>query len=319
MGRAALVIALAIICGISAAFGALQLANRVSEVKSTPVFVAAKSIRRGAAITEADIKVVQWPSELVPAGLVADRNEITSRSALTSITAEEPFFAAKLSSAPGTGFASNAIPKGMRACTIQTSGPSASVAGFVRPGDRVDVLLNLQTHGQQDETGGGSTMALLQAVEILAIDDILDVDSATMKMWVKDGLASVTLLVTPEQAMQLSLGQSAGKLSLALRNGTDTAPIGTEPINLRDINHPPIPLGGLAAAGGMLGSATDAVKSFLATGQARPGSSPTASEDEETAEQAPAAPPPPPPSFIRTLRGSQPGQIRVIELAGSRG
>ena len=84
-----------------------------------------------------------------------------------------------------------------------------SVAGFVRPGDKVDVLLNLRGTSQ-DETGGGSTLTLLQSAEILAIDDIMDIDDAVIQMWIKDGVKSVTLLVTPEQAMLVSLGQAAG-------------------------------------------------------------------------------------------------------------
>jgi|GEM_PF-4132424 pilus assembly protein CpaB len=317
MGRAVAVIALAVVCGLAAAYGAIRVASKRSEVKATSVFVAANAIRRGAAVVDADIKVVQWPAEFVPGGVITDRNKIVGRSALTSISVDEPFFSTKLSDAPGSGFASNAIPKGMRACTIRTTGPSASVAGFVRPGDHVDVLLNLKGQAS-DETGGGSTIALLQAVEILAIDDILDVDAATMKMWVKDGLASVTLLVTPEQAKLLSLGQAAGTLSLSLRNSADLAIEDSGTVMLRDVNRTAevasSPVVDLVAnvvqslAGAASGQASDA-DAGAAVAQADAVESEEAKGDSE--------PPPVPPSFIRTLRGSQAGQIRVVELSGA--
>lgn len=304
MVRSLLVLLLAVVCGVSAAIGALQLAPKsdATHVKTATVFVAAEAVRRGAAVQEAQIKPVEWPVDLVPAGLATNRNQIVGRSALSGIAKEEPFFQAKLSDASGSGFASNAIPSGMRACTIQTSGPSASVAGFVRPGDRVDVLLNLRGTAD-DETGGGSTFALLQSVEILAIDDILDVDSATVKMWVKEGLASVTVLVTPEQALQLSLGQAAGTLSLALRNGDDMEPTSTPPITIREIRDIPPPI-------------------VQPVALEEPAPDPVVEVQEEVIVEPPAAQVTheqevPPPTFIRTLRGTQSGQVRVVTVAGA--
>ena len=86
------------------------------------------------------------------------------------------------------------------------------VAGFILPGNRVDVLLSLGEISGTHETGGGSTITLHQNVEILAVDQKMDAPSDN-KVDTKD-LRSVTLLVTPQQANLLDLGQNKGMLHL---------------------------------------------------------------------------------------------------------
>ena len=76
-------------------------------------------------------------------------------------------------------------------------------------------------------TGGGSTTTLLQNVEILAVDQKMDAPSDN-KVDTKD-LRSVTLLVTPQQANRLDLGQNKGMLHLALRNREDNEDFQTKP------------------------------------------------------------------------------------------
>jgi Flp pilus assembly protein CpaB len=313
--------------------------------------VAATPIRRGAKVGDLDVKSVDWPAELIPEGVVTTKEEVVGRSALTGITTNEPLMKAKLSESVGSGFASNTIPPGMRACSIQTNGPSASVAGFVRPGDKVDVLLNLRGN-TRDETGGGSTLTLLQSAEILAIDDIMDVDAATVKMWMKEGVKSVTLLVTPEQASLVSLGQSVGTVSLALRNGNDqTVNSETQPVTINQIRNLPAAdtfplqtlLSQLQKSGIAIPGASSAADEPNATEngngqgvgqneQASPTPSDVATvptvdttsarstgngreqdEDAKLDDQENKAGPKRP-SYIYTLRGNQSGMVRVLEL-----
>jgi pilus assembly protein CpaB len=173
----------------------------------------------------------------------------------------------------------------MRAYTIQASGEAANVAGFVRPGNRVDVLLNLRG-GSPADTGGGSTTTLLQAVEILAVDQVLD-DVAGEKMDARD-LRSVTLLVTPDQATLLDLGQNMGNLTLSLRNPEDLAESDTYPTTVNDIKYLQTPPD-LPSDTGPLALLT-----------AAPG------EAEESGSKGPKV------FQIRTLRGSQWGEVRVL-------
>jgi Flp pilus assembly protein CpaB len=121
----------------------------------------------------------------------------------------------------------------MRAYTIQTPQVASNVAGFVLPGSRVDILLNLRGSGANDPTGGGSTTTILQAVEILAVDQTMDIPNDN-KVDPK-GLRSVTLLVTPQQAARLALGQGVGKLTLSLRRAGDLSDSKTTPERLKDL------------------------------------------------------------------------------------
>ena len=294
MVRSLIVILLAIVCGVCAAFGVNQLARKPaqSSVQTQTVYVAAKSIRRGAMITAEEVVSTEWPADLIPPSVAKNRDEIVGRSALSGITKDEPFFKAKLAETRSGGFASNVIPKGKRACTILTKGPSASVAGFVRPGDRVDVLVNLRGSAT-DETGGGTTVTLLHAVEILALDDIMDVESSTMKMWIKEGLTSVTLLVTPEQSLQLSLGQANGTLNLALRNGDDASPTVAPPVTMKMIREMRLPQ------------------------EKQPELTAATPEVDIVEPPTMQAPPTPPITYIRTLRGTQSGYIQVVGVDGT--
>ena len=217
--RAILVVMLAIICGVSAAVGTNRLRTVNSEAKiqnpeTVAVVVAKVDIPMGVTVDESLVQTCQWPKDHVPPGAILTLEDATQRATTVRILAGEPLHGGKLAAkGSGSGLAA-IIPKGMRAYTIQSAQVAANVAGFILPGNRVDVLLNLRGRGVDDETGGGSTTTLLQAVEILAVDQRLDVPTEN-KVDLKD-LRSITLLVTPEQANLLALGQSAGTLSVSL-------------------------------------------------------------------------------------------------------
>ena len=129
------------------------------------------------------------------------------------------------------------IKTGMRAFTIQTPSFSSSLAGFLLPGNRVDVLLTANTlGGSEEETGGASTTTLLQNVEILAVHT--NVITPTANKIDPELARSVTLLVSPEDASLLDLGQNKGTLHLSLRNLKDTGSIKPKPTTLADLGMP---------------------------------------------------------------------------------
>jgi len=221
--RTILVIFLALICGAAMAAGVMQTnrpkkAEAVSVMDTEPVLVAVASLERGKMVTDADVEVRQWPKGLVPNETLRKSEDAVERVVIGQVVKGELLLDAKLA-AKGTGRGLAAlVPPGMRAFTVTASKVASNVAGFVLPGNKVDVLLNLKG-GRGDDTGGGSTTTLLQAVEVLAVDQRLEAP-ADNKVDPK-GLASVTLLVTPEHANLLDLGQNMGVLTLALRNPSD--------------------------------------------------------------------------------------------------
>ena len=116
--------------------------------------------------------------------------------------------------------------RGMAALVPTGCGPSPSrrpawppgVAGFVLPGNKVDVLLTIDRTAERRD-GGRHHHALLQNVEILAVDQRIDAPADNRVD--PNQLRSVTLLVTPDQAAKLGLAQNKGSLQLSLRNIRD--------------------------------------------------------------------------------------------------
>jgi pilus assembly protein CpaB len=116
------------------------------------------------------------------------------------------------------------IDENMRAMTIRVN-EVLGVAGFVLPGDRVDVLLT-----QKENRETPVTDILLQNVRVLGVDQ--DTNLAKDKPSVA---RAVTLEVSPAQAQQLTLGATIGTLSLALRNATNVGEIASRTIGVRDL------------------------------------------------------------------------------------
>jgi pilus assembly protein CpaB len=280
--RTVLVLVLALVCGASAAIGINSLRPPAAEgpkVETVPVVVAAVDINRGISVTADMLKTRDCPKDMVPAGALTTLDGAVDRVTFNPLVKDETLLDSKLA-AKGAGRGMAALTqKGMRSVTIQTPNVSSGVAGFILPGNKVDVLLTVSGSGNPDPTGGGVTTRLLQNVEILAVDQRIDAP-AENKMDARD-LRSVTLLVTPDQDAMLALAQSKGTLHLSLRNSNDNGDANSRPVTLAD----------------------------LRLHQDKP---------EKTASPAPvqAAPPPPPPLMIRTVRGPQEGEPIYLYPAG---
>lgn len=231
------VVLLAVVCGLSAAWGVNQFSRSADATvlpKTAPIVVAKTEIPRGRMLVAEDVEIRQWPGSAIVRGSLSKMEDVVDRAALTPLVVGEPVLEGKLAAKnSGRGLAA-LVPNGMRAYTIQASRVASNVAGFILPGNRVDVLLTLRgRHG--DDTGGGSTTTLLQAVEILAVDQQLDAPADNKSD--PEGLRSVTLLVTPEQASLLDLGQNMGQLTLSLRNPEDCQEAHTRPATLDAIRY----------------------------------------------------------------------------------
>ncbi|MDA1014760.1 MAG: Flp pilus assembly protein CpaB [Planctomycetota bacterium] len=195
----------------------MRLANRQTPQQMAEVFVLSEGVPRGTHVTPDMIQTKIVPASVIPVGSVMKREDIIGRTTSVSVNPGivlEAHLAPKGTEAGLRGL----IPKGRRAFTIHTPSDSSGVAGLIRPEDRVDVMLTID-----DRTAvSGSTVTLLQNLEILAVDQQIDRNVAAKKSDKPDrnrrGVQSVTLLTTPLEARKLVLGQNHGKLSLALRN-----------------------------------------------------------------------------------------------------
>ena len=105
------------------------------------------------------------------------------------------------------------IPPGMRAVSVRVN-EVVSVAGFVGPGTRVDVLLTGTPNGSTES----QTTTVLQNVAVIASGHTLERNASGEAQ----STPVITLLASPEDAERLTLASSEGKIQLSLRNPLDT-------------------------------------------------------------------------------------------------
>ena len=105
------------------------------------------------------------------------------------------------------------IPPGMRAVSVRVN-EVVSVAGFVGPGTRVDILLTGTPNGSSED----QTTTVLQNVAVIASGHTLERNAAGEAQ----STPVITLLVSPDDAERLTLASSEGHIQLALRNPLDT-------------------------------------------------------------------------------------------------
>jgi pilus assembly protein CpaB len=176
------------------------------------VIVAANDLQVGARVEEHDIRVIRIPSADLPPGAPRKRSEVIGHGVIIPISKGEFILPNRLAGENAGSGLPSLIPPGMRAVSVRVN-EVVSVAGFVTPGTRVDVLLT-GTPG----SGEQETTTVLQNVAVLASGHTLERSSTGEAQ----NTAVITLLVTPDDAERLTLASSEGKIQLALRNPLDT-------------------------------------------------------------------------------------------------
>ena len=190
----------------------MQRASGAGNEAQAAVMVAADDLQVGAKIEQRDIKVIHVPVSAFPAGAPQRYADVIGHGVITPISKGDFILSNKLAGENVTGLPS-LIPPGMRAVSVRVN-EVVSVAGFVTPGTRVDVLLTGTPTGGNDQ----ETTTVLQDVTVLASGHTLE-RSATGEA---QNTPVITLLVTPEDGQRLTLASAQGHIQLALRNPLDT-------------------------------------------------------------------------------------------------
>ncbi|QND66535.1 Flp pilus assembly protein CpaB [Mesorhizobium loti] len=205
---------------------------QTSDVPHDTVVVAAVALKFGDALTSDKLREIAWPAGAAPIGAFKTTKEALAgdapRQALQSISANEPILATKITGPGQRATLSAVLGEGMKAVSIRVN-DVLGVAGFVFPGDRVDVLL---TRTARDSDGADRSFVdvLLQSMKVLAVDQVADEskDSPTV-------VKAVTLEASTRDAQKLTLAAGAGQLSLALRQAAASQGETTERITLSDL------------------------------------------------------------------------------------
>ena len=190
-----------------------------NHTKTTKVVVAAKDIKLGSVLQDADLSTVELAGS-PPKGAILNRQDAVGRGVISDIYQGEPVLENRLAPVGAGGGLAATIHPGMRACAIRVD-EVVGVAGFATPGMHVDVLIsgNPPNASAAVAAEGPKVRTLLQNIEVLSAgtDIQRDVDGKPQQVQV------VNLLVTPEEAEALSLASNQTKIQLVLRNPLDTA------------------------------------------------------------------------------------------------
>lgn len=182
------------------------------QVAQTFVVAAAKPLATGTRLTAGDVKLVGWPTEAVIPGSFAKIEEVVDRGVLDAVAENEPLTTAKLAPVGAGAGLPPTIPPGMRAISVRVN-EVVGVAGFVTPGNRVDVFVTLKGNNT------GLTRIVVSNVTVLTAGTKYEQDKS------KSGEAMpssvVTLLLSPEDAERVVLASNSGEIMLALRNPLD--------------------------------------------------------------------------------------------------
>jgi len=227
------ILTIAVILGAVAAFLArswLQShSQRADSDQTASVVVANQALAFGAPIGANDVREIAWPAKSMPQGAFANFGDLVKdgrRIVISPFVRDEPIIASKVSAPNQRASLSTMIERGKRAVTVAVD-DVRGVAGFIFPGDFVDVVLTRTNNnsGPQD-----FAEVILQHVKVLAIDQM-----AGERQERPTVAKAVTVEVSPEQALRILLATNIGKLSLILRQPAEMAMAPDAKVTDRDL------------------------------------------------------------------------------------
>jgi len=207
-----------------------QTSMRQSAGKTDAVSIAVAShdLPWGTQLKKEDIQMVSFLKDSVTPDYFTDAAQLEGRVAIAPLKLKEPILESRLAPNSFTsGGISAVVTPGKRALAVKGD-KVIGVSGFIKPGNRVDVLVTL-TDPRDDEE-----------INKLVLQDILVLATGTEVA--KDGKGEkdtapvdvYTLEVTPDEGEKLALAATEGKLQFALRNATDGETVYTKGASIPD-------------------------------------------------------------------------------------
>jgi pilus assembly protein CpaB len=207
--------------------GAQQAAAAPAVPVGPKVLVAKKALPAGTIIDADSLTLQPWPKELMQSAYYVegqpdgDPRKLLGTVVRYPITAGQPVTRGSLVGPQDRGFLAAALGAGMRAITVPVN-VSSGVAGFVFPGDHVDLVLTQQVQGGGDGPALKVAETIIRNLRVLATDQRITDKDEDGKTQVRT-FSNVTLEVTPKIAEKIAVAQSIGSLSLSLRSIADNS------------------------------------------------------------------------------------------------
>lgn len=194
---------------------------RKVEAETFPVVVAAVDLPWGTKLDNPEqLLSVPYLKQSIPNGSFSDPAKLMGRVVVSPIKASEPILEYRLASEDiKTGGIAAVVKKGMRAVSV-AGNKVAGIAGFINPGNRVDVMVTTNDPKTKKETTK------------LVLDNVLVLAAGTQVRESPEGKPSpvdvFTLELTPIQAEQIAIAANKGRLQFTLRNMLDAETVLTE-------------------------------------------------------------------------------------------
>ncbi|HBC32330.1 MAG TPA: Flp pilus assembly protein CpaB [Clostridiales bacterium] len=200
----------------------------VVEVIKTGVLTASENIPPNTTITADMVELKELPVEAVHKEAMTNINAAVGKFSKYEITAGEQVLSTKLISPDGgggDGTLAYEIAPGMRAISVDV-GNLSGLVGMLRPKNTVDILLQYQeekedaAEGEEKEMEDFTAM-IAENITILAVDDVLSQDGKPKNPETGVSYTTITLQVTPREAMDISMSEVKGNLRMILRSPLD--------------------------------------------------------------------------------------------------
>jgi pilus assembly protein CpaB len=231
--RGTLYLLLAVVSGLSAVVLARNWLQRQIPIipvgtDTTPVLIANGDLPAGVPLTGSGVDVFDWPSDHLPDGAISERKNAVGRVLKRAVVEGEPLLESGLLRAGSEAGLHALIGKNRRAMSVKVDAV-VGVAGWVKPGTRVDVLATLRRVDWDRPLP--YSRVILQDITVLANDQKLEeADEGEAEI-----VSVVTLEVDPSQAQKLAYANSEGSLQLALRNPEDSRIVDTVAVTVGDV------------------------------------------------------------------------------------
>jgi pilus assembly protein CpaB len=213
-------VAVALIAGLLLSYyvyHSFQQASAVKGVATQQIVVATAPLQLGSRVTASDVKTIPWLGSSPVTGMLRKTDDAVGRAVISPVVANEMLLESKLAPRNAGAGLQSTIPEGMRAISVAVN-DVVGVAGFVIPGSSVDVLVTGQIIGSNMNGTQNVTRTILEDVKVLAAGQKIEQDLNGKPQTVP----VVTLLVSPKDAVLLTMASTEGKIQLALRNTIDS-------------------------------------------------------------------------------------------------
>jgi pilus assembly protein CpaB len=183
------------------------------------VVAAATSIPYGVKVEQRHMRVLRLPEGTAPEGAFQREEHVEGKVATVDVARGEILLRERFADHEGGSTLAALVQANMRAVTLRVD-DVVGVAGFLLPGNRVDVL----STRIENSTRRAVTETILQNIKVLAVDQTARTERNDPVI-----VRAVTLELTPPQSEQLVKAREEGRIQLTLRNPLDPLELVAEP------------------------------------------------------------------------------------------